>query len=269
MHEFRASALCEVSVLVDPPHQSQRWPVTSLPADTALCVRRWASVSFNLHPLPSHVAAAKADTNTQHSIHAAFDLCFVLCFQQAFKLVWMCYINVSERRPEAAVQGEETENMGCKYSSGLSLTSLPPLSSPSLLHQLIQAWSDTWASRVSVAIKMPPLQRFNWNFCCWCVNSCRTEKGRSIIPALHRPPEVKWQQLLWQENPQSACLFMILLLHPSLCTALLSHLHIPVWLWNDWAWESESIWKSMGLGSSEMTSKDVFLDSLRGFTHSH
>lgn len=98
-------------------------------------------------------------------LQSPFDLGFVFCLQPGFKLVWMCYMGVK----------------ACgSSSSGLSLTSLTPVFSPSLLHQLIQAWSDTWASGVSAAIKMPPLHRFNWNFCCWCVNSCRTAKGRSI-----------------------------------------------------------------------------------------
>lgn len=121
-------------------------------------------------------------------LQSPFDLGFVFCLQPGFKLVWMCYMGVK----------------ACgSSSSGLSLTSLTPVFSPSLLHQLIQAWSDTWASGVSAAIKMPPLHRFNWNFCCWCVNSCRTAKGRSIIPALRRPPRVKWQQLPRQEAPSA------------------------------------------------------------------
>lgn len=140
----------------------------------------------------------------------------------------MCYIRASQS--EGLWQQCRKMRLRIRAASrtGLSLTSLPPVSSPSLLHQLIQAWSDTWASGVSVAIKMPPLQCFNWNFCCWCVNSCRTAKGRSIIPALRRPPEVKRQQLVWQENPQSSCLFMILLLHSCLRAVPFSHLHIHV-----------------------------------------
>lgn len=172
----------------------------------------------------------------------------------------MCYITVCQS--EGLWQPCREKRIQAASSTGLSLTSLTPLSSPSLLHQLIQAWSDTWASRVSVAIKMPALQCFNWNFCCWCVNSCRTEKGRSIMPALHRPPEVKWQRLLWQENPQSSCLFMILLPYPSHWTVLLSHLHIHVWLWNG---GTERERAHLGYcEASEMTSKDVFIDSRRG-----
>lgn len=143
------------------------------------------------------------------------------------------YQSVSERRPVATVQRGKTENMDCQQYWTLINLPTSSLSSPSLLHQLIQAWSDTWASRVSAAIKMLPLEHFNWNFCCWCVNSCRTEKGRSIIPALHRPPEVKLQQFMWQENPQSSCLFMILLLCPSLhhstLTSAFSHLVVKWW----------------------------------------
>lgn len=235
-----------VSALADPPPHSQNWPVTSLPAHPAKLSAMSLSV-LQPPPYPTHVAAVKTDTHT-HSLHPLLTSCFVLYFQQDFKLVWMCYIRVCQSKgPWQPCRGKRLR-IWAASSTGLSLTSLPPLSSASLLHQLIQAWSDTWASGVSVAIKMPPLQHFNWNFCCWCVNSCRTEKGRSIIPALHRPPEVKWQQLLWQENPQSSCLFMILLLHPPFCTISLTHLHIHVWLWNEGGGEREHLeWYGAGL----------------------
>lgn len=177
----------------------------------------------------------------------------------------MCYIRECQSEGPWQQSGEKRLRIWAASGAGLSLTSLPPLSSPSLLHQLIQAWSDTWASGVSVAIKMPPLQCFNWNFCCWCVNSCRTEKGRSIIPALHRPPEVKWQQLPWQETPQSSCLFMIILLHSSFCTILFPHLHIHGWLQKERGCMWRSVWQEW---PSEMTSKDVFIDSAWG-SHTH
>lgn len=114
----------------------------------------------------------------------------------------MCYIRVCQNEGPWQQCGEkEAENIDCQQYWTLINLPTSSRSSTSLLHQLIQAWSDTWASGVSAAIKMPPLEHFNWNFCCWCVNSCRTEKGRSIMLALRRPPGVKWQQLLWQNTP--------------------------------------------------------------------
>lgn len=203
---------------------------------TQHCCQRWASVSLNLFYSP-HDVHTHAHTRT-YLIPCWPLFCSVFSASPQISVNVLCQV-ASEWRPVAAAQGERRLRIGPASSTGLSFNSLPPLSSPSTLHQLIQAWSDTWASRVSAAIKTPPLQHFNWNFCCWCVNSCRTEKGRSIIPALRRPPQVKWQQFRWQENPQSSCLFMILLLHPSLCAVLLSHLHIRVWLWDEMESEGE------------------------------
>lgn len=144
----------------------------------------------------------------------------------------MCYIRASQS--EGLWQQCRKMRLRIRAASrtGLSLTSLPPVSSPSLLHQLIQAWSDTWASGVSVAIKMPPLQCFNWNFCCWCVNSCRTAKGRSIIPALRRPPEVKRQQLVWQENPKAPVYLWFYCYTPA-CAPSRSLICIFTSSWND------------------------------------
>lgn len=140
------------------------------------------------------------------------------------------YHSVSEWRPVAVVQREGAQNMDCQQY--WTLINLPTSScaSTSLRHQLIQAWSDTWASGVSAAIKMPPLEHFNWNFCCWCVNSCRTEKGGSIIPVLHRLPEVKWQQLLWHPLLAKATVYLWFYYCTHLCTTPLPHLHAHVWV---------------------------------------
>lgn len=112
----------------------------------------------------------------------AFDTCFVLCFQQAFKLVWMCYIGAYPSKYMWKLYREKSLWTCAASCAGLSLTSPPPRSLPSLLHKLIQAWSDTCGYEVSVAIKMPPLHCFNWNLCYWCVNSCRRRADISSLP---------------------------------------------------------------------------------------
>lgn len=215
---FQHSALiqqgCVFYALKFPPPYSRCWPVTSFPANTAK--QSAMSLGITQPPTPlTHIAAENTDTNTHTQPSPPFDLMFYSPFSARLQI----NLNVLRRNVRQS-EGLWSQCRDKKLriwpvsNTGPSLTSLPPLFTPSLLHQLIQAWSDTWASRVSVAIKMLPLQNFNWNFCCWCVNSCRTEKGRSIIPSIHRLLEVKWQQLPWQENPLSSCLFMILLLHP-------------------------------------------------------
>lgn len=133
--------------------------------------------------------------------YTAFDLRFVLCFLQTFKLVWMRYIRVFPNESLRKPHTHTKVRIWAASSRGLSLTSPPPPSLPSLLHQFIQAWSDTCASEVSAAIKMLPLHCFNWNLCCWCVNSCWMEKGRFIIFALHRLPKVRCQQSLHWKAP--------------------------------------------------------------------
>lgn len=127
---------------------------------------------------------------------------------------------------------------------------------------------------------MPPLEHFNWNFCCWCVNSCRTEKGRSIMLALRRPPGVKWQQLLWQNTP-----LMLLFIYDSIplpipapaqayvCMVAVAQQNEREW---DGERERESVMAYWDCWSGEMTNKDIFIDSMqdshtpmRTRTHTH
>lgn len=174
---------------------------------------------------PKHTHTRTRTSKHTHSL-PLLTSCFVLCFQQDFKLAWMCYIRVCQNDGLWQQCGaQEAENIDCQQYWTLINLPTSSHSSTSLLHQLIQAWSDTWASGVSAAIKMPPLEHFNWNFCCWCVNSCRTEKGRSIMLALHRPPGVKWQQLLWQNTPPNAPVYLWFYCSGHPCTSSVSRLH--------------------------------------------